>query len=204
MPAVTDTEKPLASRGGVKLLAALDAFALDVAGWTCADFGANVGGFTDALLTRGAEKVCAVDTGYGQLAWRLRRDARVVVMERTNALYADPPAGGVDLVTIDVAFTPQRLIVPAAARWLGAAGHIVSLVKPHYERAKSDPRAARAAARRPIGPDGARAICDAVCRDLAEMGLAPRAVAPSPLRGKGGNVEFFLHIRGGRKGVSTP
>jgi len=194
---MTGAAKPLASRGGIKLLAALDAFALDVAGWTCADFGANVGGFTDALLTRRAEKVYAVDTGYGQLAWRLRREPRVVVMERTNALYADRPPGGVDLVAIDVAFTPQRLIVPAAARWLGAGGHIVSLLKPHYERAKADPRAARGGPRRPIAPDQARAICDAVCGDLADMHLAPRAVAESPLRSKGGNVEFLLHIRSG-------
>ncbi len=185
------------SRGGEKLQAALDAFALDVSGWTCADFGANVGGFTDCLLARGAGKVFAVDTGYGELAWSLRKDPRVVVMERTNALYADPPAGdaGIDLVVIDVAFTPQRLIVPAAARWLKPAGHIVSLLKCHYELGKLPGAPHPAALGGPIGPRLAERLCQRICRELAEMSLPPAAVLPSPIRGKGGNVEFLLHVR---------
>jgi 23S rRNA (cytidine1920-2'-O)/16S rRNA (cytidine1409-2'-O)-methyltransferase len=92
-----------------------------------------VGGFTDCLLQRGAARVTAVDTGYGALAWKLRQDPRVEVRERTNALHADPPAGGVDLVVVDLAWTPQRLAVPAALRWLAPGGRIVTLVKPHYE-----------------------------------------------------------------------
>ncbi len=105
------------SRAGEKLQAAMEAFGLDVRGAVCADFGCNVGGFTDCLLQHGAGKVYAVDTGYGALAWTLRRDGRVVVLERTNALYAPPPEP-VDLVTIDVGWTVQQLIVPAAMRWL--------------------------------------------------------------------------------------
>jgi len=182
------------SRGGQKLAAALDAFGLDVTGWTCADFGANVGGFTDCLLARGAAKVFAVDTGYGELAWRLRRDGRVVVMERTNALYADPPQP-TDLVAIDVAFTPQRLIVPAAAGWLASGGHIVSLLKPHYELAKLPDSPRPAAPSRPMDPALAQQICQRICGELAQMSLPPAAVITSPLRGKGGNVEFLLHIR---------
>jgi 23S rRNA (cytidine1920-2'-O)/16S rRNA (cytidine1409-2'-O)-methyltransferase len=121
------------SRAGAKLEHALEAFGTAVEGLRCADFGCNVGGFTDCLLQRGAARVTAVDTGYGALAWKLRQDPRVEVRERTNALHADPPAGGVDLVVVDLAWTPQRLAVPAAMRWLAPGGRVVTLVKPHYE-----------------------------------------------------------------------
>jgi 23S rRNA (cytidine1920-2'-O)/16S rRNA (cytidine1409-2'-O)-methyltransferase len=126
-------EERFVSRAGAKLLHALEAFAIDVAGKRCADFGCNVGGFTDCMLQRGAAHVTAIDTGYGALAWKLRQDPRVEVRERTNALHAEPPAGGVDLVVVDLAWTPQRLAVPAALRWLAPGGRIVTLVKPHYE-----------------------------------------------------------------------
>jgi len=132
-PTPAPDEPALASRAGLKLRHALETFALPVTGRTCADFGCNAGGFTDVLLRAGAAKVFAVDTGYGTLAWRLRSDSRVVTMERTNALHADRPEGGVDLVVFDLAWTPQRLAVPAALRWLRPGGRIVSLVKPHYE-----------------------------------------------------------------------
>ena len=180
------------SRGGLKLQAALDAFGPDVTGLTCADFGANVGGFTDCLLQAGAAKVYAVDTGYGELAWRLRKDDRVVVMERTNALYVTcPEPAGLDLVTIDVAFTPQRLIVPAAVKWLKPAGKIVSLLKPHYERAKlrDAPPPGRA---KPLSDDEAEDIHRRICAELEEMGYPVAGVITSPLRGKGGNTEFLM------------
>ena len=184
------------SRGGEKLQAALDGFGLSVGGWVCADFGVNVGGFTDCLLQAGAVKVYALDTGYGALDWRLRKDPRVVVMERTNALYAPLPADvgpGMELVTIDVAFTPQRLIVPAAAKWLRPDGRIISLLKPHYEAQKLPRRPVRKGTGQPPLDDAeAVAIRDEVCQELASMGLAVQAVMPSPLRGKGGNVEFLL------------
>ena len=175
------------SRAGAKLDAALDAFALDVAGLTCADFGCNVGGFTDCLLQRGAERVYAVDTGYGQLAWRLRNDTRVVVMERTNALHCPPPEP-VDLVAADVAWTPQALIVPAAMRWLGPGGRMVSLLKPHYELAKMLRRKPPG----PLGPARTNRVCMDVCDALARCGWAVRAVMRSALKGKGGNAEFLL------------
>ncbi|MEX2218696.1 MAG: SAM-dependent methyltransferase [Phycisphaerales bacterium] len=135
---------PYVGRGGLKLRHALDTFALDPTGLTCADFGANVGGFTDCLLQAGAARVYAVDTGYGNLAWKLRQDPRVVVMERTNALHADPPADDrarpilMDLIAIDLAWTPQRHAIPAALRWLKPGARIISLIKPHYEAAPDE------------------------------------------------------------------
>lgn len=177
------------SRAGDKLDAALDAFAIDVAGLVCADFGCNVGGFTDCILQRGAARAIAVDTGYGTLAWTLRQDARVAVMERTNALRCPPPEL-VDLVVVDVAWTPQSRIIPAAASWIKPGGRIISLLKPHYEIAKT-------AGRRPYGPledHAARQACLDTCRRLAEADLPVRAVMCSVLRGKGGNMEFLLLI----------
>ena len=176
------------SRAGEKLEAALEAFRLDVRDAICADFGCNVGGFTDCLLRRGAKKVYAVDTGYGQLAWRLRNDPRLKVMERTNALYAPPPEP-VDLVVIDVAWTPQGLIVPAAMRWLKPCrGKVVSLLKPHYELAKMQRRKPAA----PLKLSQAGAVCLDVCQRLKESGCTVQSAMRSVLRGKGGNVEFFL------------
>lgn len=183
------------SRGGEKLHAALEAFDIDVTGLTCADFGANVGGFTDCLLQAGAKKVFSVDTGYGELAWKLRTDKRVIVMERTNALYTDPPDEAVDLVVIDVAFTPQRMIIPAAARWLKTGGNIVSLLKPHYELAKMPDIGGRTFAGKPLDSRLAAEICDRTCRQLDEIGFTILATMISPLRGKGGNAEFLIHLK---------
>ena len=123
----------LASRAGLKLQHALDTFPVQVKDAMCADFGCNIGGFTDVLLRAGARQVISIDTGYGTLAWRLRNDARVVVRERTNALYADVTEGGVDMVVMDLAWTQQKLSVPVALKWLRGGGKIISLVKPHYE-----------------------------------------------------------------------
>lgn len=178
-----------ASRGGDKLAAALDAFGVEPAGLTCADFGCNVGGFTDCLLQRGASKVYAVDTGYGALAWTLRNDPRVVVMERTNALHAEVPEA-VDLVTIDVSVTPQSLILPAAARWLGPGGRIVSLLKPSFEYQKLHGSKAHGG----LSDADAEAVAQTVCEQLCEQGQVVAARIESPLRGKGGNIEFLLLI----------
>jgi 23S rRNA (cytidine1920-2'-O)/16S rRNA (cytidine1409-2'-O)-methyltransferase len=128
-----DPANPFVSRGGLKLRHALDAFSFSVTGLRCADFGCNVGGFTDCLLQAGAGHVNAVDTGYGTLAWKLRQDPRVTVLERANALHVATPPTPVDLVVIDMAWTPQRLCIPAALKWLSQNGRIISLVKPHYE-----------------------------------------------------------------------
>ena len=177
------------SRAGEKLDAALDAFDLDVSGRCCADFGCNVGGFTDCLLRRGARKVYAVDTGYGQLAWTLRNDPRVVVMERTNALHCDVPEA-VDLVVADMGWTPQRRIVPAAATWLKPGGRIVSLLKPHYELAKLR----REKPRGPLDEQTTAEVRQTVCDELATMGFAVSRGAASAISGKGGNTETLLLI----------
>ena len=188
---MADPDCPYVSRAGLKLAAGLDAFALSVERLVCADFGSNVGGFVDCLLRRGAARVYAVDTGYGTLAWTLRKDPRVVVMERTNALRAAAPQP-VDLVTIDVAWTPQRLILPAAARWLRPGGRIVSLLKPHYE-ATAAGRGRRGAAH-VLTADQASRQCLATCGELATAGWTIRAVCPSPVVGAGGNAEFLLWV----------
>ncbi|MCX5658878.1 MAG: TlyA family rRNA (cytidine-2'-O)-methyltransferase [Planctomycetota bacterium] len=121
---------PFVSRGGLKIQAAIDAFALDLAGAVCADLGCNVGGFTDCMLQRGASRVFAVDTGYGGLAWKLRQDPRVTVLERTNALHFDPQSApdfsGCDLVSLDLGWTRQALALPAAMRWLKKGGTTIS------------------------------------------------------------------------------
>ncbi len=187
----SELDRPFASRAGEKLSAALDIFGVHPAGWVCADFGANVGGFTDCLLRRGAERVYAVDTGYGELAWVLRKHPRVTVLERTNALHCDPPEP-VDLVVIDVAWTPQVRIVPAALRWLrpDGRGQIVSLLKPHYELAKLSGRKPHA----PLTEAESHAVCRTVCERLYDVGALVRAVSPCVITGKGGNREYLLWI----------
>jgi len=175
------------SRGGIKLAAALDRFGIDPAGWVCADFGSHVGGFVDVLLRRGAARVFAVDTGYGTLDYSLRRDARVVVLERRNALHTEPPAA-CRLVTIDVGWTRQALILPAAARWLDAEGTIVSLVKPHYE-------APAAWLRDGVLPsEHLQEVVGNVLAGVASAGLELLDRFPSPIPGHGGNAEVFIHV----------
>ena len=178
-----------AGRGALKLASALDAFGLDVRGLLCADFGANVGGFTDCLLRRGAARVHALDAGYGQLAWTLRKDPRVVVRERANVLHC-AAAEAVDLVVIDLGWTPQHLSVPAALRWLKPAGRIVSLVKPHYELAHVLGRPPE----KTLSPAEAREVLRKVRSRLADLRADVLNEAASPVAGKGGNQEFFLLI----------
>src|SRR2546421_8918289 len=128
-PVISSCAMKFVSRAGQKLDHALATFAIDVTGRICADLGCSTGGFVDCLLQRGAKKVYAIDTGYGVLDWKLRNDPRVVVMERTNAMHLELPEK-VDLITIDVAWTRQRFILPAAARWLKDDGTVVTLIKP--------------------------------------------------------------------------
>lgn len=189
-----DPPHPYVSRGGLKLRHALDAFGVDPRGRACADLGCNVGGFTDCLLRAGAAKVYAVDTGYGALAWTLRNDPRVVVMERTNALHAAPPPGGVGLVVIDMGWTPQRLCIPAALRWLrnDDAARIVTLIKPHYEQ--PGPASARVPV---LDADAAARIADAVLASMPALGVRVLASTVSPIRGgagkgvRDGNTEYL-------------
>src|SRR5271170_6925769 len=130
---------PFVSRAGQKLDHALTVWAIDVRQRICADLGCSTGGFVDCLLQRGAERVYAVDTGHGVLDWKLRNDPRVIVMERTNAMHARFDEK-ISLLTIDVAWTRQRHILPAAARMLADDGEVVTLIKPHYEAQASQLR----------------------------------------------------------------
>lgn len=178
------SERPYASRGGLKLAAALDAFQVSPAGLVCADLGANVGGFVDCLLRRGAARVYAIDTGYGVLAYALRKDPRVVVMERTNAMHAQLPEP-VDLVTIDVAWTPQHRILPNARTLLQPGGRIITLIKPHYEASKER-------LQRGVLPPGAAAeTLEVVRARLGGLGLQLERVVQSPIPGQKGNTEFL-------------
>ncbi len=183
---------PYASRGGWKLAAALQQFAVPVAGKVCLDIGSSTGGFTDALLQAGAQKVHAVDVGAGQLAWKLRNDARVVVHEGINArgLAFDDIGEPVDLVTCDVSFISVTLILPAAARLLRHDGQLVILIKPQFEVGKGL-----------VGKGGIvrqpelhRAACEKV--DLAVRGMGfVTSIMESPILGAEGNKEFLLYAR---------
>ncbi|HSW44710.1 MAG TPA: SAM-dependent methyltransferase [Phycisphaerae bacterium] len=180
-------ERPFASRGGEKLAAALDAFGVDPAGMVCADLGSNVGGFVDCLLQRGAAKVYAIDTGYGTLAYRLRKDARVVAMERTNAMHVALPES-IDLVTIDVGWTRQQHILPGAVRLLKAGGRIITLIKPHYE-------ADRAKGKRGIlDANAARQVLEETLERVRALGLGVTGTVQSPIIGRKGNIEFLALV----------
>ncbi|GAB4478415.1 MAG: TlyA family rRNA (cytidine-2'-O)-methyltransferase [Anaerolineae bacterium] len=184
-------EKPrFVSRGGEKLAAALERFQIDVAGRVCADVGASTGGFTDCLLQAGAARVYAIDVGYGQLAWSLRGDERVVVMERVNARYLDSLPEAVDFLCADVSFISLTLLLPVFRRWLKPGAELVLLVKPQFEAGPQD-----------VGKGGVvrdplvhrRVLGEVVARaGAAEYGL--RGLMPSPLRGPKGNVEFLLWL----------
>ncbi len=185
-----DPPCPYVSRGGLKLAAALQTFGLHVVGWTCADFGSHVGGFVDCLLQHGAVKVYAVDPGYGILDWRLRRDPRVVVCERTNALHYVCPEP-CDLVTIDVGWTPQRLILPAARRCLKAgSGRVLALIKPQYE-AQSEWLDGGV-----VPAERLAAVLELCRQDVQGLGWQIQGETEVPLRGHGGNVEYVWLLGG--------
>ena len=190
----TEANHPFASRGGLKLDAALAASGIGVSGKTGADLGCSTGGFVSCLLHRGASKVYAVDTGYGVLDYKLREDDRVVVMERSNALHVDPPAE-VDLVTIDLGWTKQDKALAAALNWLSPGGTIITLIKPHYEQPRDTPqRKGKGQSKpEPLTQEQSHAITervlDAVANDPS-LDLNVLGWCDSPIRGaKGGNLE---------------
>ena len=186
-----DHPSPFVSRGGLKLRHALEHFQINPAGLTCAALGCSTGGFTDCLLQAGAARVYAVDTAYGQLAWTLRNDPRVTLLERANALHTDPPAdinAGVDLVVIDLGWTRQSLAIPAALRWLAPTGRIITLIKPHYER--PEPMTQGRGRLAPLDEHAAERICREVADQLPALGVRVLGLTPSPIRGrKGGTGE---------------
>lgn len=183
------------SRGGQKLEAALEAFALDVADLVCADVGASTGGFTDCLLQRGARRVYAIDVGRGILHWKLRNDPRVVVMEGTNARYIDSLPEPVALLTIDASFISLRLLLPAVKRWLSTgserAGGIVALIKPQFEAGRRDVKRGKGVIR--DAQIHRQVLLDALAF-AAEDGLVARGLVQSPLHGPKGNIEFLAWL----------
>ncbi len=191
---VLDAADKFVSRGGHKLEHALEHFQIDVKGLTAIDLGASTGGFTDCLLQRGAEKVFAVDVGQGQLAWKLRQDPRVVVMEKTNARFLQPEnfPQPFDLVVADCSFISLKKILPAAIPLVQAGGKIVALIKPQFEAGKAEVDKGR-------GVITDIAVHERVLRELqefvaAQAGVCWRGVVESPLLGPAGNKEFLALI----------
>jgi 23S rRNA (cytidine1920-2'-O)/16S rRNA (cytidine1409-2'-O)-methyltransferase len=188
-----DNERTWVSRGAHKLIGALDAFGLSVDNRRCLDAGASTGGFTEVLLDRGAREVVTVDVGYGQLAWSLRNDDRVIVHERTNVreLTADAIGGSVELVVADLSFISLATVLPALTSCASDDADIVPMVKPQFEVGKDR-----------VGAGGV--VSDTQLRAEAVLAVARRAAAlqwqtvgvtASPLPGPSGNVEYFLHLR---------
>ena len=189
---VRGAKLPYVSRGGLKLEKALDTFAIDPAGLTCVDCGASTGGFTDCLLQRGAKHVYAVDVGYGQLAWSLRNDERVTVMERVNArnLTPDMFPGPMDMAVMDMSFISLGLVLPAVKSLLTDRGQAVCLVKPQFE-----------AGREKVGKKGVvrdpavhREVLERFAGSAAGLGFALRGLTFSPVRGPEGNIEYLAWL----------
>jgi 23S rRNA (cytidine1920-2'-O)/16S rRNA (cytidine1409-2'-O)-methyltransferase len=181
-------------RGGEKLDAALEHFAVDVAGKRCLDAGASTGGFTDCLLQHGAASVVAVDVGYGQLHERLRADARVDNRERTNvrSLTADDVGGPAEVVVADLSFISLRTVLPALLGLAAPGADLVLLVKPQFEAGREEAARGRGVIR---DPEVHRRVVDEVASAAVSQGAAMMGVMPSPITGAEGNQEFLLHCR---------
>lgn len=182
---------PFVSRGGLKLEAALETFAVPVEHKVTADVGASTGGFTDCLLQRGALRVYAIDVGYGQLAWTLRNDERVVVMERTNARHLQELPEPIHLATVDVSFISLTLVLPRIREWLVPDGSVIALIKPQFE-----------AGRAQVGKGGVvrdpsihRQVLQRILTWADQNGLSPRGLIRSPIKGPAGNIEFLAWMR---------
>lgn len=183
---------PYVSRGGLKLEKAMEVFGISLDGKVAADIGASTGGFTDCALQRGATKVFAIDVGYGQLAWKLRSDPRVVNMERTNIRYVRPEDVGelIDFASIDVAFISLTKVLEPVKALLGAKGEVVALVKPQFE-----------AGRENVGkkgvvrdPEAHKTVIREVAAYSREIGFFPAGLTFSPIKGPEGNIEYLLHL----------
>ena len=181
---------PYVSRGGLKLAAALDACDVPVEGAVCMDVGASTGGFTDCLLQHGAARVYAVDVGYGQLAWKLREDPRVTVIERTNIRHMDRSAvpSPVDLVTIDTSFISLRIVVPSVLKFMKGGGTVLALIKPQFEVGRG--KVGKGGVVRDAGLHSE--VIETLSSFFEEIGLVPKMVVPSPVLGPKGNQEFVI------------
>ena len=183
---------PYVSRGGLKLEKALKNFGVDPTGYVCSDSGASTGGFTDCLLQQGARKVFAIDVGYGQLAWKIRNDPRVVVMERTNIRYVTPEDLGepLDLSVIDVSFISLGLVLPVVKTLLKPTGQVLCLIKPQFEAGK-DKVGKKGVVRDP-------AVHEEVLQNFISLAksldFTIRNLTFSPVKGPEGNIEFLAHL----------
>lgn len=183
------------SRGGYKLAAAIENWKLKINNLTVLDVGSSTGGFVDCLLQHGAQKVYSVDTSYGELAWKLRQDPRVVVMERTNALHLELPEQ-VDLITVDTSWTKLELVLPVVAKYLKPEGQIIALLKPHYQVDK------KLLIKGVLPKEHLETIKNDVILKIENCitcpptgGLKITGEIPSPVLGGGGNHEFLLQIK---------
>jgi 23S rRNA (cytidine1920-2'-O)/16S rRNA (cytidine1409-2'-O)-methyltransferase len=186
-----DGTKEFVSRGGEKLTAALDAFGIDPAGRVVLDVGASTGGFTDVLLRRGASAVIAVDVGYGQLAWSLRQDPRVIVLERVNIRHLERLPVPADLAVIDVSFISLRLVLPRVRELLSPPGDVVALVKPQFEVGKG--AVGKGGVVR--DPEQHRRVLSELSHFAEENGYLVAGEIPSPILGAKGNREFLVQLR---------
>jgi 23S rRNA (cytidine1920-2'-O)/16S rRNA (cytidine1409-2'-O)-methyltransferase len=203
-----DADSPYVSRGGLKLEAALDFFGIDMTGKVIMDVGSSTGGFTDCMLKRGARKAYCIDVGYGQLAWSLRKDSRVIILERTNIRYLDQlierddsklssPAfddlkrANIDMATVDVSFISLAKVIPVVIGYVKDSGEVLALVKPQFEVGKGE-----------VGRGGIvreeekrTTAVKNVREDMERLGLTTVGIFRSPISGQKGNIEYFLYMR---------
>jgi len=181
------------SRGGEKLAAAVESFALDVNEFVCADVGSSTGGFTDCLLQNGAQKVYAIDVGKGILEWKLRQDPRVVVMEGTNARYVETLDEPIDMVTIDASFISLKNLVSVIRNWLKSAdSQVVALIKPQFEAGRKLASKGKGVIR---DPEVHRQILINLLEYCKDMGFNVLGLIQSPVLGPKGNIEFLVHLQ---------
>lgn len=191
---------PYVSRGGLKLEKALREFGVNPSGYICTDSGASTGGFTDCLLQNGAKKVYAIDVGYGQLAWKIRNDPRVVVMERTNVRYLthDDVPDAIDLAVVDVSFISLHTVLPVIKNLLASDGQIVCLIKPQFEAGKGS-----------VGKKGVvrdekvhLAVLEHFTELVIELSMTLQHLTFSPVKGPEGNIEFLAHLSHAPNGIT--
>lgn len=189
---VRGSQNPFVSRGGLKLQKAAEKFDISLENCTCMDIGASTGGFTDCMLSHGAAKVYAIDVGYGQLAWKLRTDERVVNMERTNFRYVthEQIPEEIDFASVDVSFISLKIILPVLRELLKDGGEAVCLIKPQFE-----------AGREKIGKKGVVRdpavhveVVESICAFAVESGFSLKNLDFSPIKGPEGNIEYLMHI----------
>ena len=186
-----DTGPRFVSRGGEKLDAALETFAIDVKGFVCADVGSSTGGFTDCMLQRGAAKVYAIDVGKGILHWKLRNYSRVVVMEETNARHVESLPEKVSFVTIDASFISLKILLPVVKNWLTEDAQLLCLIKPQFEAGRKDVSRGDGVIR---DPEIHRQVLLDLLSFAKSTGFGLRGLIKSPLLGPKGNAEFLVWL----------